>query len=178
MQSLTGDGGKLKCYIPLVRGRDFEIVPEPVWKALVQWYTGSPSLPRNVTRAFCLSLVSHFLIFHFKCSSFYFRFQVIIPTDGDPTPILELFPRLLLLYRHAQPPAKNSFQSWSGMGFGLSGLSFGASTGTTAASIITPRRQLSYTAVFSKMNTLQQVRFCWRLSNLKVSLFLYLLTYI
>ena len=45
------------------------------------------------------------------------------------------------------------------MGFGLSGLSFGPSTGTAAASLITPRRQLSYTAVFSKMNTLQQVRF-------------------
>ncbi|CAB3992904.1 Ubiquitin carboxyl-terminal hydrolase 32, partial [Paramuricea clavata] len=47
IQSLTADGGKLKCSVPLVRGRDFEIVPESVWKALVQWYTGSPALPRN-----------------------------------------------------------------------------------------------------------------------------------
>jgi hypothetical protein len=49
IQSLTADGGKLKCSVPLVRGRDFEIVPESVWKALVQWYTGSPALPRNVS---------------------------------------------------------------------------------------------------------------------------------
>ena len=49
IQSLTADGGKLKCSVPLVRGRDFEIVPESVWKALIQWYTGSPALPRNVS---------------------------------------------------------------------------------------------------------------------------------
>ena len=49
VQSLTADGGKLKCTVPLVRGRDFEIVPESVWKALVQWHTGSPALPRNVS---------------------------------------------------------------------------------------------------------------------------------
>ena len=83
--------------------------------------------------------------------------QVIISTDGDPTPVLELFPRLLLLYRHAQPPTKNSFTSWSGIGFGLNSLTFGHSSGDTVAQMITPKRQLSFTAVFSRMNTLQQV---------------------
>ena len=45
---LTGEGGKLKRNIPLVRGRDFEIIPEPVWRALQQWYGGGPALPRTV----------------------------------------------------------------------------------------------------------------------------------
>ena len=77
--------------------------------------------------------------------------------DEDPTPVLELFPRLLLLYRHAQPPAKNNITSWSGFGFGLNGLNFSQTTGGHVAQMITPKRQLSYTAVFSRMNTLQQV---------------------
>ena len=46
---LTGEGGKLKRNIPLCRGRDFEIIPEPVWRALQQWYGGGPALPRTVT---------------------------------------------------------------------------------------------------------------------------------
>ena len=33
----------------LIRGRDFELVPEAVWKALSAWYGGSPALPRSVS---------------------------------------------------------------------------------------------------------------------------------
>lgn len=43
---LTGEGGRLRKN--LVRGRDFELVPEAVWRALSQWYGGSPPLPRQV----------------------------------------------------------------------------------------------------------------------------------
>lgn len=45
--SLTGEGGQLKRNM-LLRGRDFQLVPSSLWKALVQWYRGSPALPRQV----------------------------------------------------------------------------------------------------------------------------------
>lgn len=45
--SLTGEGGQLKRNI-LLRGRDFLLVPSSLWKALVQWYRGTPALPRQV----------------------------------------------------------------------------------------------------------------------------------
>lgn len=45
--SLTGEGGQLKRNM-LQCGRDFQLVPSSLWKALVQWYRGSPALPRQV----------------------------------------------------------------------------------------------------------------------------------
>ena len=47
---LTGEGGKLKNSAKLVRGRDYELVPDRLWKFLVQLYGGSPALPRQVIR--------------------------------------------------------------------------------------------------------------------------------
>ena len=47
---LTGEGGKLKNTGKLIRGRDFELVPERIWKFLVQIYGGSPPLPRQVIK--------------------------------------------------------------------------------------------------------------------------------
>jgi len=47
---LTGEGGKLKNSGRLVRGRDYELVPERLWKFLSQIYGGSPALPRQVIR--------------------------------------------------------------------------------------------------------------------------------
>ena len=47
---LTGEGGKLKNAGKLLRGRDYELVPERLWKFLVQLYGGSPALPRQVIR--------------------------------------------------------------------------------------------------------------------------------
>ena len=47
---LTGEGGKLKSGTKIVQGRDFEIIPERLWKALFQWYGGAPALPRQVIR--------------------------------------------------------------------------------------------------------------------------------
>lgn len=46
--SLTGEGGKL-CSTAR-RDRDFQVIPERLWKALVQWYGGGPALPRQVIR--------------------------------------------------------------------------------------------------------------------------------
>lgn len=46
--SLTSEGGKLKSKVN--EGEDFIVIPERLWKALMQWYGGSPSLPRQVIR--------------------------------------------------------------------------------------------------------------------------------
>jgi len=48
---LTGEGGKLKSGNRLIRGRDYELVPERLWKFLLDIYRGSPPLPRQVIRA-------------------------------------------------------------------------------------------------------------------------------
>lgn len=47
---LTGEGGKLKNSGRILRGRDYELVPERLWKFLSQMYGGSPALPRQVIR--------------------------------------------------------------------------------------------------------------------------------
>ena len=49
VNTLTNEGGRLRRHPTLDRSRDYEIVPDPVWKALAQWYAGGPSLPRNVS---------------------------------------------------------------------------------------------------------------------------------
>lgn len=49
--TLTGEGGRLKRDTPLVQHRDFELVPESLWKALALWYGASLPLPRQVIRA-------------------------------------------------------------------------------------------------------------------------------
>ncbi|XP_029301786.1 ubiquitin carboxyl-terminal hydrolase 32 isoform X5 [Cottoperca gobio] len=46
--TLTMEGGRLKRSLQLVPGRDFETVPEPVWRALYHWYGANLSLPRPV----------------------------------------------------------------------------------------------------------------------------------
>ncbi|EEC09881.1 ubiquitin specific protease, putative [Ixodes scapularis] len=83
---LTGEGGRLQRQVPLCQGRDFEAVPEAVWRALFQWYGGSPALPRQVVR----------------------------PTPGA-SPELELYPITLRLYRHQAPPGppRHPNSSWT-----------------------------------------------------------------
>ncbi|KAK5929798.1 hypothetical protein CgunFtcFv8_011000 [Champsocephalus gunnari] len=46
--TLTMEGGRLRRSLQLVPGRDFETVPEPVWRALYHWYGANLSLPRPV----------------------------------------------------------------------------------------------------------------------------------
>ena len=49
--SLTAEGGKLKTSGKApVRGKDFELIPERLWRALVAWYGGTLALPRQVIR--------------------------------------------------------------------------------------------------------------------------------
>lgn len=47
IQTLTGEGGRLKRDL-LSQHRDFELVPDSLWKALSQWYRGQLPLPRQV----------------------------------------------------------------------------------------------------------------------------------
>ncbi|EDO39905.1 predicted protein [Nematostella vectensis] len=123
---LTGEGGRLKRSVPLGRVRDFEILPEPVWRALLTWYGGGPALPRTV----------------------------VVPLNGDCTPELELFPLNLKIYRHSPPPTRGGITTWTGVGFGLS--SFGFNTNSMTASHAPPKKYLAYLAAFSYINTLQQ----------------------
>lgn len=94
--TLTGEGGKLKRNVVLTRGRDFELVPEPVWKALFQWYGGSPALPR----------------------------QVILPSR-DGTAEIELYPLCLRLLRHQIPNARAPPNTWSGVVSGYGAPAYG-----------------------------------------------------
>lgn len=47
--SLTAEGGRLRRDTMLVRGKDFELVPEVIWRALSTWYGGNIALPRTVS---------------------------------------------------------------------------------------------------------------------------------
>lgn len=51
--SLTGEGGRLRRAVVLTHGRDFQLVPQALWRALLQWYGGAPALPRQVSYAVC-----------------------------------------------------------------------------------------------------------------------------
>ena len=93
--TLTNEGGRLKRDVMLAHGKDFELVPEPVWRALLSWYGGAPALPRTV-----------------------------IPSiRGDPNPELELYPVMVRLLRHqtqTQRPVQNA--SFSSVVSGLGGM--------------------------------------------------------
>lgn len=43
------EGGRLKRSPQLVEGKDYVMVPEPVWRALYHWYGANLSLPRPVS---------------------------------------------------------------------------------------------------------------------------------
>ncbi|XP_025837544.1 ubiquitin carboxyl-terminal hydrolase 32 isoform X2 [Agrilus planipennis] len=92
--TLTGEGGRLKKDTPLVQHRDFELVPDSLWKALALWYGGPLPLPR----------------------------QVIKP-PGSTEVELELYPLNLRILRH-QSQQLNSTASWNSVvgGYGASGL--------------------------------------------------------
>ncbi|XP_046415413.1 ubiquitin carboxyl-terminal hydrolase 32 [Neodiprion fabricii] len=69
--ALTGEGGRLRRTLVMTEGRDFHLLPDALWKALVQWHGGAPALPR----------------------------QVILPATGVDVE-LELYPLVLRLLMH------------------------------------------------------------------------------
>ncbi|KZS03438.1 Uncharacterized protein APZ42_033875 [Daphnia magna] len=127
---LTGEGGRLRR--ELEKGKDYEVVPEAIWKALSAWYGGSPALPR----------------------------QAVQFTDSGPIE-LELYPLLLRLLRHSSTtndngPAWNG-QSWNSIvgGYGAAALAGGYGYFPSATQQ-TPRRFLAYVAAFSQLATVSQ----------------------
>ncbi|XP_071094049.1 ubiquitin carboxyl-terminal hydrolase 32-like isoform X1 [Haliotis cracherodii] len=101
--TLTNEGGRLKRDTVLVRGKDFELVPEPIWRALSSWYGGAPALPRTV----------------------------ITTASNDPE--LELYPVTVRLQRHQvpsqRPPPPTTFTGMMA-GFGGMAWSFAANPQT------------------------------------------------
>uniref|UniRef100_A0A671RTB1 ubiquitinyl hydrolase 1 n=1 Tax=Sinocyclocheilus anshuiensis TaxID=1608454 RepID=A0A671RTB1_9TELE len=85
--TLTMEGGRLKKSQQLVTGRDFETVPEPVWRALYHWYGANLSLPRPV-----------------------------IMSTITAQPELELFPRYLLFLRQQPATRSPQSNIWVNMG--------------------------------------------------------------
>ncbi|XP_059478649.1 ubiquitin carboxyl-terminal hydrolase 32 [Neocloeon triangulifer] len=124
---LTAEGGKLKKSM-LAKGRDYQLLPLALWKALEQWYGGAPALPR----------------------------QVIRPKEGAD-PELELYPLVLKIMRHQANPRTNQQQTWSDVvgGYGAAAL-VSAGYGYVPQST-TPKRYVAYMAAFSRLATVRQV---------------------
>ncbi|KAM4627448.1 ubiquitin carboxyl-terminal hydrolase 32 isoform 2-T2 [Polymixia lowei] len=85
--TLTMEGGRLKRALQMVACRDFETVPEPVWRALYHWYGANLSLPRPV--------IQHSKTGHAE---------------------LELFPRYLLFLRQQPATRSPQSNIWVNMG--------------------------------------------------------------
>ncbi|NXK92600.1 UBP32 hydrolase, partial [Formicarius rufipectus] len=85
--SLTMEGGRLKRSPQLVEGKDYVMVPEPVWRALYHWYGANLSLPRPV-----------------------------IKNSKTAVPELELFPRYLLFLRQQPATRPQQSNIWVNMG--------------------------------------------------------------
>uniref|UniRef100_A0A7N4PT78 Ubiquitin carboxyl-terminal hydrolase 32 n=1 Tax=Sarcophilus harrisii TaxID=9305 RepID=A0A7N4PT78_SARHA len=85
--SLTLEGGRLKRAPQLIHGRDYEMVPEPVWRALYHWYGANLALPRPV-----------------------------IKNSKTDLPELELFPRYLLFLRQQPATRTQQSNIWVNMG--------------------------------------------------------------
>ncbi|XP_055640764.1 ubiquitin carboxyl-terminal hydrolase 32 isoform X2 [Toxorhynchites rutilus septentrionalis] len=130
--TLTGEGGRLKRDLTLAQHRDFELVPDSLWKALAQWYGGPLPLPR----------------------------QVIQPPSTDDVE-LELYPLNLRILRHQIPPAQNQQQSnsaWGSISGGYGALTTGNYPTVSVPSVLQPpKKYLAYTAAFSRLATVRQV---------------------
>ncbi|XP_065429191.1 ubiquitin carboxyl-terminal hydrolase 32 isoform X15 [Chrysemys picta bellii] len=85
--TLTLEGGRLKRSPHLIEGRDYKMVPEPVWRALYHWYGANLALPRPV-----------------------------IKNSKTGVAELELFPRYLLFLRQQPATRTQQSNIWVNMG--------------------------------------------------------------
>ncbi|XP_014674736.1 PREDICTED: ubiquitin carboxyl-terminal hydrolase 32-like [Priapulus caudatus] len=127
---LTSEGGKLRRSPLLAPARDFQLVPEPVWKTLSQWYGGSPALPRTV-----------------------------IPSSvRNPIAELELHPISLRLLRHQAAAKPIGPVSWHGMAGSFAAVNmFADAPGYNPPAPVPPRRYLAYMAAFSRWTSVRQL---------------------
>eukprot|EP00795_Rhopilema_esculentum_P015115 gene15115-6296_t len=125
--NLTGEGGKLKPH--LTQGRDYEVLPEPVWRAISAWYGGNVALPRSV----------------------------IIVNDSELSLTVELYPIQLHLYRHVTPP-KHTPLSFHSLGLSNFSFHSQSQSQAQPPIPVQPKRCLMYYGSFSRKNTLKQVQ--------------------
>lgn len=131
VQTLTGEGGRLKRNLILAEHRDYELVPESLWKALSQWYRGPLPLPR----------------------------QVILPHSSMPVE-LELYPLNLRILRHQSvTPITQTVSSWGAVAGGYGAVTTAGSYASNAvpSMLQPPKRYLAYTAAFSRLSSVKQV---------------------
>lgn len=129
--TLTMEGGRLKRSLQLVPGRDFETVPEPVWRALYHWYGANLSLPRPV-----------------------------ISESRSNSPELELFPRYLLFLRQQPATRTPQSNIWVNMGM-TSLRMFPPHLPPPRGNVPSPnaplKRVLAYSGCFSRMGTIKDI---------------------
>ncbi|XP_072557158.1 ubiquitin carboxyl-terminal hydrolase 32 isoform X1 [Paramormyrops kingsleyae] len=127
--TLTMEGGRLRRSPPPSPSRDFEVVPEPVWRALYHWYGANLSLPRPVIR-----------------------------DTKTEVPELELFPRYLLFLRQ-QPATRNPQSNiWVNMGMtSLRMFPQHLPRGNVPSPNAPLKRVLAYTGCFSRMATIKDI---------------------
>ena len=92
----SGEGGKLKPSLRLIRGKDFELIPERLWRALIHWYGGAPAVRRQVISR--KNIQQCFFLLH----EFFFSFKVIRNSQGVVE--LELHPLSIKLLKHQTVP--------------------------------------------------------------------------
>ncbi|XP_018105104.1 ubiquitin carboxyl-terminal hydrolase 32 isoform X1 [Xenopus laevis] len=127
--SLTLEGGRLKQSPTLVCTKDFEVVPEPVWRALYHWYGANLSLPRPV-----------------------------IKNSKTDLPELELFPRYLLFLRQQPVTRQQQSNIWVNMGMmSLRMFPQHLPRGNVPSPNAPLKRVLAYTGCFSRMQTIKEI---------------------
>ncbi|XP_057207098.1 ubiquitin carboxyl-terminal hydrolase 32 isoform X2 [Triplophysa rosa] len=127
--TLTVEVGRLKKSLQLMAGRDFETVPEPVWRALYHWYGANLSLPRPVI----MSTLTHH-------------------------PELELFPRYLLFLRQQLATRTPQSNIWVNMGMAsLRMFPPHMPRGNVPSPNAPLKRVLAYTGCFSRMGTIKDI---------------------
>ncbi|XP_070987762.1 ubiquitin carboxyl-terminal hydrolase 32 isoform X1 [Oncorhynchus clarkii lewisi] len=127
--TLTMEGGRLKQSLQLVAGRDFETVPEPVWRALFHWYGANLSLPRPV-----------------------------IQQTKTGRAELELFPRYLLFLRQQPATRTPQSNIWVNMGMtSLRMFPQHLPRGNVPSPNAPLKRVLAYTGCFSRVGTIKDI---------------------
>ena len=138
LYNLTGEGGRLKQNTILINGKDYETLPESIWRSMQLWYNCDVELPR-----------------------------VVLSKTKSGKPELELYPVPILLYKHVPPPKTPGFSLNSiGINNFLSQMFGGMSAATNSGAnqtnqqttLVAPKKVLGYKASFSKENTVKQVR--------------------
>ncbi|KAJ7406795.1 hypothetical protein WISP_131482 [Willisornis vidua] len=127
--SLTMEGGRLKRSPQLVEGKDYVMVPEPVWRALYHWYGANLSLPRPV-----------------------------IKNSKTNAAELELFPRYLLFLRQQPATRSPQPNIWVNMGMmSLRMFPQHLPRGNVPSPNAPLKRVLAYTGCFSRMQTIKEI---------------------